>query len=79
LGYFTIDNAPNNDIIIKELSLALRREFNLKYKPIYYRIRYQGYIINLAIKSFLFIINKEVLDEDIETNIYNIIIREIKN
>ena len=39
LGYFTIDNAPDNDIMIKELSLALRREFNLKYEPVYYRIR----------------------------------------
>jgi hypothetical protein len=40
LGYFTIDNAPNNDIIIAILSLALRKEFNLKYNLIYYRIRY---------------------------------------
>jgi hypothetical protein len=36
LGYFIIDNAPNNDIIIKELSLTLHREFNLKYDPIHY-------------------------------------------
>jgi hypothetical protein len=36
LGYFIIDNAPNNNIIIKELSLTLRREFNLKYKPAHY-------------------------------------------
>lgn len=36
LGYFTMDNAPNNNTIIAILSLALRREFNLKYDPIYY-------------------------------------------
>ena len=36
LGYFVIDNAPNNDIIINVLSIALRREFNLKYDPILY-------------------------------------------
>jgi hypothetical protein len=36
LGYFIIDNTPNNNIIIKELSFTLYREFNLKYKPVYY-------------------------------------------
>ncbi len=27
LGYFVIDNAPNNDTIITTLSLTLRRDF----------------------------------------------------
>jgi len=40
LRYFIIDNALNNNIIIIALSLALRRDFNLKYKPLHYRIRY---------------------------------------
>jgi len=40
LGYFTIDNALNNNTMIIALSLALRRDFNLKYKPFHYRIRY---------------------------------------
>jgi hypothetical protein len=79
LGYFIIDNAPNNNIIIKELSLTLRREFNLKYEPVYHRIRCQGHVINLAVKLFLFVIDKEVLDKDTKTNIYNITVREIKN
>jgi hypothetical protein len=61
------------------LSLALRREFNLKYDLIHYRIRCQGYVINLAIKSFLFVTDKEVLDKDTETSIYNTTVKEIEN
>ena len=29
LGYFVIDNAPNNDTMMTTLSLALRRDFRL--------------------------------------------------
>ena len=36
LRYFTIDNAPNNNTIITTLSLAVQRDFNLKYDLIYY-------------------------------------------
>ena len=60
------------------LSLTLQRDFRLNYDPIYYYIRYQGYIINLAIKSFLFIINKETLDKDKETSVYTVTIAQIK-
>jgi hypothetical protein len=79
LGYFIMDNVLDNDTIIKELSLALCKEFNFKYDLIHYRIRYQGHVINLVIKLFLFVMDKEVLNEDTETNVYNIIVREIKN
>jgi hypothetical protein len=40
LGYFIIDNARDNNIIIVVLSLALYKEFSLKYNLVYYRIRY---------------------------------------
>jgi hypothetical protein len=36
IRYFTIDNAPDNNTIMAALSLALRREFNLKYDLIHY-------------------------------------------
>jgi len=78
LGYFTIDNAPNKDTMITTLSLALWRDFNLKYEPVYYCIHYQGHVINLAIKSFLFVTNKEALNEDEERSVYNITIEEIE-
>jgi hypothetical protein len=74
-----MDNALNNDIMIITLSHSLHKDFGLKYDLIHYRIHYQGYVINLVIKSFLFIINKELLKEDTETNVYNIIVKEIEN
>ena len=78
LRYFTIDNAPDNDTMMAALSLAVQRDFNLKYDPIYHRIRCQGYIINLAVKSFLFVTDKETLDEDEERSVYNITVKEIE-
>jgi hypothetical protein len=39
LGWFIIDNAADNDIIIQYLSLALRDYFDLPYDPIFYRLR----------------------------------------
>ena len=79
LSYFIIDNIKDNNIIIAVLFLAFCKKFSLKYDSVYYRIRYQGYIINLAIKSFLFVTDKKVLDKNTESNIYNVIVKEIKN
>ena len=73
-----MDNAPDNDTMMTALSLILRREFRLQYDPIHHRIRCQGHVINLAVKSFLFVTDKEALEEDEETNIYNISVKEIK-
>ncbi len=78
LGYFVIDNAPDNDTIMTVLSNALRREFSLKYDPIHHRIRCQGHVINLAVKSFLFVTNREVINEDQETSVYNTTVKEIE-
>ena len=78
LGYIVIDNAPNNNTIITALSISLRRDFKLSYDPIRYRIHYQGHIINLAVKSFLFITDKESIEEDKETNVYAITLKEIE-
>jgi hypothetical protein len=79
LGYFTMDNTLDNDTMMIALSLALCKEFNFKYDPVNYRIRYQGHVINLAVKSFLFVTDKEVLEEDTKTNIYNITVKDIEN
>jgi hypothetical protein len=78
LGYFVMDNAPDNDTIMALLSLALRRDFRLNYDPIHHCIRCQGHIINLAVKSFLFVTDKETLDEDEETSVYTVTMAQIK-
>ena len=79
LGYFVMDNAPDNDTMMTVLSNALRREFSLKYDPIHYRIRCQGHVINLAVKSFLFVTDKEVIEEDQEASVYNTTVKEIES
>ncbi|CEJ92863.1 Putative Transposase-like protein [[Torrubiella] hemipterigena] len=64
LGYFVMDNAGNNDTMIKCLSLALLRQYDIRYDPIAHRLRCQGHIINLAAKSFLFVTDKEKIERD---------------
>jgi hypothetical protein len=39
LGYFVMDNALDNDMMMALLFLALRRDFRLNYNPIYHYIR----------------------------------------
>jgi hypothetical protein len=48
LGAFMMDNATDNDIMLKEL--ATRFDINVDYS----RLRCLGYIINLVIKALLF-------------------------
>ncbi|KAM3549930.1 hypothetical protein ARSEF4850_008599 [Beauveria asiatica] len=55
LRYFVMDNAGNNDTMMKCLSLALLRQYDIRYDPTSHRLRCQGHIINLAAKSFLFV------------------------
>ena len=40
----------------------LRRSFNIKYDPIARRLRCSGHIINLSVKSFLFVTDDETLE-----------------
>jgi hypothetical protein len=51
LGYFTTDNASANNITIE---LVLQRLHPDIRQPRARRVRYLGYIINLAAKAFLF-------------------------
>lgn len=78
LGYFVMDNADNNDTMMEELSLILRRDFKIPYNAVHHRLRCQGHIINLAVKSFLFVTDKENIEEDEESNIYKVTIKEIE-
>ena len=78
LGYIVMDNASDNDTLMTALSVSLRREFKLSYDPIRHRIRCQGHIINLAVKSFLFVTDKETIKEDKEANIHLITLKEIE-
>jgi hypothetical protein len=48
LGYFVLNNAPNNNTILIELAKTLK--FDLKHK----RLRYIGHILNLVAELYLF-------------------------
>jgi hypothetical protein len=48
LGWFVLDNAPNNDTTLRELGKTIG--FDVKEK----RLRYIGYIFNLIAKQYLF-------------------------
>ncbi|TQV89923.1 restless-like transposase [Cordyceps javanica] len=57
IGYFTLDNASNNDTMLR--ALANTFGFDLAHR----RLRCHGYIINLAVQVFLFGKNKNASDE----------------
>jgi hypothetical protein len=78
LGYFVINNVLDNNTIIALLSFALQRDFRLNYDLIHYCIRCQEHVINLAVKSFLFVLNKKTLDKDKEISVYTVTIAQIK-
>ncbi|KAK4071107.1 hypothetical protein Purlil1_13524 [Purpureocillium lilacinum] len=76
LGYFVMDNAGNNDTMMKSLSLGLLSRFDIHYEAKTHRIRCQGHIVNLAAKAFLFVTDNEKLEHDDSGN--NATLKEIK-
>jgi hypothetical protein len=59
IGYFTLDNAYNNDTMMR--AVAQNCDFNSAHR----RLRCNGHIINLAVQAFLFGKNKDASDEAI--------------
>lgn len=57
IGYFTLDNAYNNDTMLQVIAKACN--FNNAHR----RLRCNGHIINLAVQAFLFGKNKDASDE----------------
>ncbi|KJZ68557.1 hypothetical protein HIM_12053 [Hirsutella minnesotensis 3608] len=57
-----MDNAANNDTMMKAISLGLLRRFDIRYEPKSHRIRCQGRIIDPAAKAFLFVTDDEKLE-----------------
>jgi hypothetical protein len=53
LGYFTMDNASNNDTMLVALERQLQKE-GIEWDAASHRLRCNGHIINLAVQAFLF-------------------------
>jgi hypothetical protein len=57
IGYFTLDNAYNNNTMLQAVAKACG--FNAAHR----RLRCNGHVINLAVQAFLFGKNKDASDE----------------
>jgi hypothetical protein len=82
LSYIVMDNTGNNDTIMTYISegtcfiwrfsvcqltfIELLHSYNISYDSTTYRLRCQGHIINLSVNSFLYVTDKENLEEDRE-------------
>ena len=53
IGYFTLDNATNNDAALTCLSYRLR-DMGIDFNPVESRLRCIGHVINLVVKAFLY-------------------------
>ena len=62
LGYFTLDNATNNDAAMADLG----SEFG--FDPLQRRVRCFGHIINLVVKALLFGSDDEAFDDAVESD-----------
>ena len=52
VGYFTLDNASNNDKALQFLAQQLK-DFEADFNPIEQRLRCMGHVINLVVQAFL--------------------------
>jgi hypothetical protein len=65
LGYITTDNHGANDTLCRALSEALSKQLK-NWQPSERRLRYIGYIINIAVQAFFFAKNKEAIEMAIQ-------------
>lgn len=63
LGYFVMDNASNNDTMMKVISKNLYDVDGVYYDPVEHRLRCIGHIINLFVQAFLFGDHPDIDDE----------------
>ena len=54
LGYFMMDNAINNDKVLKELNSYIQNDGDVGFDSVEKRLRCFGHIMNLAIKDLLY-------------------------
>jgi hypothetical protein len=69
VGYFVMDNATNNDTMIKELSKKLKEKHEIIWDPRPHRLRCNGHVINLAVQAFLFASDEEDISQDNNTEL----------
>ena len=66
IGYFTLDNATNNDSALRFVKNYLG-EIGISFDPVARRLRCFGHVINLVVKAFLWGEDAEVFEAEIIT------------
>lgn len=73
LGYFVLDNARNNDIVMA--ALADEFSFDVEHR----RLRCLGYILNLVVKQLIFGINANAMETEDDSDVdFNFVSDELK-
>jgi len=67
IGYFTLDNATNNDTALQYISKYLH-DLGIEFNPIKRRLRCFGHIINFTVKAFLWGTNSEAFEMETESH-----------
>lgn len=63
IGYICGDNHGSNDKMCRFISTALQEKGLPFWDPVHHRIRCSGHIINLALQAFLYVKDKDAIDE----------------
>lgn len=63
IGYICGDNHGANDKICRHISAGLKARGLPYWDPVHHRIRCSGHIINLALQAFLYLKDKDAIDE----------------
>lgn len=64
IGYFTLDNASNNDTALQYIARHLKEQ-DISFDPVHRRLRCFGHVINLVVKTFLWGSDAEVFEAQI--------------
>jgi hypothetical protein len=64
IGYFTLDNASNNDTALVIIGNMLKG-IGVSFDPIRRRLRCFGHVINLVVKAFLWGVDVDAFEQDI--------------
>lgn len=67
IGYFTLDNATNNDTALQHISQHLH-DLGIDFNPVQRRLRCFGHVINLVVKAFLWGTNSVAFEAEINSH-----------
>jgi len=65
IGYFTLDNASNDDTAMKCIAAKLK-QLDIDFDPVKRRLRCLGHVISLAVKAFLWGKNPETFEREVD-------------